>query len=72
MAASRRAILMVILFGCCLLGCRAQEKSITVERGVSVRMRDGVLLAEGETTLACVDREGKVQALPAIFNGDLV
>jgi acyl-CoA thioester hydrolase len=31
-------------------------------------LRDGVLLAEGETTLACVDREGKVQALPAIFN----
>jgi acyl-CoA thioester hydrolase len=26
--------------------------------------RDGVLLAEGETTLGCVDREGKVQALP--------
>jgi len=27
-------------------------------------MRDGVLLAEGRTTLACVDREGKPQALP--------
>lgn len=26
--------------------------------------RDGVLLAEGETTLACIDREGKVQPLP--------
>jgi acyl-CoA thioester hydrolase len=26
--------------------------------------RDGVLLAEGETTLGCVDRNGKVQALP--------
>src|ERR1700693_3836839 len=27
-------------------------------------LRDGELLAEGETTLGCVDREGKVQALP--------
>jgi acyl-CoA thioester hydrolase len=27
-------------------------------------LRDGVLLAEAETTLGCVDREGKVQALP--------
>jgi acyl-CoA thioester hydrolase len=28
-------------------------------------MRDGQLLAEGESTLGCVDRQGKVQALPA-------
>jgi acyl-CoA thioester hydrolase len=27
-------------------------------------MRGGVLLAEGETTLGCVDRQGKVQPLP--------
>jgi acyl-CoA thioester hydrolase len=27
-------------------------------------LRDGVLLAEGHSTLACVDREGKPQALP--------
>src|SRR6266480_3621371 len=27
-------------------------------------LRDGLLLAEGETTLGCVDREGKVQILP--------
>jgi acyl-CoA thioester hydrolase len=27
-------------------------------------MRDGMLLAEAETTLGCVDREGKVQPLP--------
>jgi acyl-CoA thioester hydrolase len=26
--------------------------------------RGGVLVAEGETTLGCVDRQGKVQALP--------
>ncbi len=29
--------------------------------------RDGVLLAEGHTTLACVDREGKPQALPELL-----
>ena len=29
--------------------------------------RDGLLLAEGETTLGCVDRQGKVQQLPAIL-----
>ena len=27
-------------------------------------LRDGLLLAEGETTLACIDRAGKVQGLP--------
>jgi acyl-CoA thioester hydrolase len=30
-------------------------------------LRDGTLLAEGHSTLACVDREGKPQALPAIL-----
>jgi acyl-CoA thioester hydrolase len=30
-------------------------------------VRDGELLAEGHSTLACVDREGKPQALPAIL-----
>jgi acyl-CoA thioester hydrolase len=30
-------------------------------------LRDGALLAEGETTLACVDRQGKVQKLPDFF-----
>jgi acyl-CoA thioester hydrolase len=29
--------------------------------------RGGELLAEGQSTLACVDREGKPQALPAIL-----
>jgi len=29
--------------------------------------RDGLLLAEGHTTLACVDREGKPQALPDLL-----
>jgi acyl-CoA thioester hydrolase len=43
----------------------------TVSRTTPVRIehkyevfRDGQLLAEGETTLACVDREGRLQALP--------
>jgi len=29
--------------------------------------RDGALLAEAESTLACIDREGHVQALPAFL-----
>jgi len=43
----------------------------TVERTTAVRidhkyelLRDGTLLAEGKTTLACIDREGHVQPLP--------
>lgn len=42
-----------------------------VERTTMVRIdhryevyRDGLLLAEGATTLACIDREGRPQALP--------
>lgn len=27
-------------------------------------LRDGLLVAEGESTIACVDREGKVQRIP--------
>jgi acyl-CoA thioester hydrolase len=30
-------------------------------------LRDGELLAEGHSTLACVDREGKPQALPVML-----
>jgi acyl-CoA thioester hydrolase len=43
----------------------------TVERVTSVRIdhryelrRDQVLVAEGSSTLACVDRDGRLQALP--------
>ncbi|HYT90104.1 MAG TPA: thioesterase family protein [Gemmataceae bacterium] len=32
--------------------------------------RDGELLAEGETTLGCVDREGRVQPLPESLRGE--
>jgi acyl-CoA thioester hydrolase len=31
-------------------------------------LRDGVLLAEGHSTLACVDREGKPQRLPKMLS----
>jgi acyl-CoA thioester hydrolase len=30
-------------------------------------LRDGVVLAEGHSTLACVDREGRPQALPEML-----
>ena len=32
-------------------------------------LRDGTLLAEGETTLACVDRDGKLQRIPDLLRG---
>ena len=48
----------------------------TVERVTHVKIvhryevrRDGVLLAEGRSTLACVDREGRPQALPDSLAG---
>ncbi len=37
-----------------------------VSRG-RVLLRDGTLVAEGSTTLACVDREGRPQALPEVL-----
>lgn len=33
-------------------------------------LRDGILLAEGETTLGCVDKDGKVQPLPDSLRSD--
>ena len=33
-------------------------------------LREGLLLAEGHTTLACVDREGRPQALPPVLRRD--
>src|SRR5436305_11643952 len=48
----------------------------TVVRTTAVRidhryelLRDGTLLAEGATTLACVDRDGRVQELPPVLCG---
>ncbi len=62
------------------LGCKYKKPAYyddlltlrtTVERVTLVKIvhkfevfRDGVLLAEGHSTLACVDREGRPQALP--------
>lgn len=49
----------------------------TVTRTTPVRiehhyevLRDGQLLAEGNSTLACVDRHGKIQAMPGWLVGD--
>jgi acyl-CoA thioester hydrolase len=46
----------------------------TVERATPARMdhsykvyRDDILLAEGESTLACIDRTGQVQRMPSIL-----
>ena len=46
----------------------------TVARMTAVRidhhyelLRDGVLLAEADSTLACIDRDGRPQALPEVF-----
>ena len=33
-------------------------------------LRDGELLAEGETTLGCIDREGRPQMLPESLRGE--
>ena len=34
-----------------------------------VLSRDGVVLAEGHSVLACVDRNGQVQRIPEVFQG---
>ncbi|MCI0380678.1 MAG: acyl-CoA thioesterase [Gemmataceae bacterium] len=41
----------------------ARTTFVKIEHKYEV-LRDGVLLAEGESTLACIDKNGKVQALP--------
>ena len=62
------------------LGCKYKKPAYyddlltlrtTVTRTTAVRiehryevLRDGVLLADGTSTLACIDREGKLQAMP--------
>jgi len=49
----------------------------TVQRTTSVKIehryelfRDGVLLAEGQSTLGCVNRDGRVQLLPDFLRDD--
>lgn len=67
------------------LGCRFRRPAryddlltvrTTVERVTHVKivhkyevMRGGELLAEGRSTLACVDRDGRPQALPPMLRG---
>lgn len=34
-------------------------------------LRDGQLLAEGHSTLACIDRDGKPQALPDVIRAEM-
>lgn len=48
----------------------------TVERVTHVKIihkyevfRDGLIVAEGQSTLACVDRDGRPQALPPLLTG---
>jgi acyl-CoA thioester hydrolase len=41
----------------------ARTSPVRLEHKYEVR-RDGTLLAEGSTTLACVDKDGKLQAMP--------
>ncbi len=41
----------------------ARTTAVRIDHAYEVR-RDGTLLAEGSTTLACVDREGRPQPLP--------
>ena len=42
----------------------ARTRPVRLEHRYEV-LRDGTLLAEGTTTLACVDKAGKLQAMPA-------
>lgn len=46
----------------------ARMTAVRVEHGYELA-RDGQVLAEGTSTLACVDREGRVQALLAALTG---
>lgn len=42
---------------------------VKIEHRYELR-RDGMLLAEAETTLGCIDRDGKVQPLPEFLRKD--
>jgi acyl-CoA thioester hydrolase len=43
--------------------------AVRIEHGYRM-FRDGMLLAEGTTTLACVDRDGRLQAIPDFLRDD--
>jgi acyl-CoA thioester hydrolase len=74
------ALLVVIDLGCKYKKPAYYDDVLTlrtiVERVTHVKIvhryelrREGLLLAEGHSTLACVDREGRPQALPSIIRG---
>ena len=44
----------------------AKTTAVRIDHAYEVR-RDGALIAEGNTTLACVDREGRLQPLPDVL-----
>ena len=46
----------------------ARVTHVKIEHKYQV-LRDGLLLAEGHSTLACVDKDGRPQALPATLTG---
>ena len=73
-----RALLVIIDAGCKFKRPAYYDDLLTLKTSVArvthVKIvhnyqlfRDGVLLAEGHTTLACVDREGKPQPLPDLL-----
>ena len=45
-----------------------RTSSVKVEHRYEL-LRDGELLAEGETTLGCIDRDGRPQMLPEMLRG---
>src|SRR5262249_26686838 len=47
----------------------ARTTSVKIEHRYEV-FRDGVLLTEAQSTLGCVDREGRVQVLPDFLRED--
>src|SRR5207302_612634 len=74
------ALLVIVDLGCRYKKPAFYDDELTlktiVERVTHVKIvhryelrRQGILLAEGHSTLACVDRQGKPQALPAIIRG---
>ena len=46
-----------------------RTSSVKVEHRYEL-LRDGELLAEGETTLGCIDRDGRPQMLPEMLRGE--
>ena len=67
---------LLIILGLVAASVWALFPRTVVERVTHVKIlhryevrRDGLLLAEGHSTLACVDREGRPQALPDSLRG---